>query len=86
MNNHIYSKEKFGYICVLTTSKVVRKAATTQPFIQRNIKGRGLLKIEKENPKSERKELNGVHIFKSIKIIKLDPHLFLAIFHARKEI
>ena len=53
MNNFANSKNKFGYVYVLTPSGIAEKAALTRRFLQRKMGEYEALKLEIEALKSE---------------------------------
>lgn len=53
MKNFAYSKNKFGYIYVLTASALAKKALITQHFLRRNMDEYEQLKAEIEAIKSQ---------------------------------
>jgi len=53
MNNFANSKNKFGYVYVLTPSGIAEKAALTRRFLQRKISEYEALRLEIEALKSE---------------------------------
>ena len=53
MNNFANSKNKFGYVYVLTPSGIAEKAALTRRFLQRKMSEYEALKLEIEALKSE---------------------------------
>lgn len=53
MKNFGHSKNKFGYVYVLTPSGIAEKAAITQRFLQRKMEEYEALKAEIETLKSE---------------------------------
>jgi EPS-associated MarR family transcriptional regulator len=53
MNNFANSKNKFGYVYVLTPSGIAEKAALTRRFLQRKLSEYEALKLEIEALKSE---------------------------------
>ena len=53
MNNFANSKNKFGYVYVLTPSGIAEKAALTRRFLQRKIREYEALRLEIEALKSE---------------------------------
>lgn len=53
MKNFTYSKNKFGYVYVLTPSGIAEKAAVTHRFLQRKIAEYEALKLEIEALTSE---------------------------------
>lgn len=53
MKNFAYSKNKFGYIYLLTPSGLAEKAMITQRFLQRKTDGYEILKSEIKALKSE---------------------------------
>lgn len=53
MKNFANSKNKFGYVYVLTPTGLVEKAAITHQFLQRKMKEHEALKAEIEALKSE---------------------------------
>jgi len=55
MNNFANSKNKFGYVYVLTPSGIAEKAALTRRFLQRKMSEYEVLKLEIEALKSEAK-------------------------------
>ncbi len=59
MKNFAYSKNKFGYIYVLTPSGLTEKAIITQRFLQRKMGEYEQLKAEIEALKSEVEKTGG---------------------------
>jgi len=57
MKNFAQSKNKFGYVYVLTPSGIAEKAAMTHRFLQRKIEEYEALKTEIQVLKEESKEL-----------------------------
>lgn len=53
MKNFTYSKNKFGYVYVLTPSGIAEKAVIAGRFLQRKIDEYEALRAEIEAPKSE---------------------------------
>jgi EPS-associated MarR family transcriptional regulator len=53
MKNFAHSKNKFGYIYVLTPSGIAEKSAITQRFLQRKIEEYKALKAEIQALKAE---------------------------------
>lgn len=59
MNNFAHSKNKFGYVYVLTPQGIAEKAALTARFLKRKMEEYEALKMEIEALKSEGKKTSG---------------------------
>jgi EPS-associated MarR family transcriptional regulator len=59
MKNFAYSKNKFGYIYILTPNGLTEKALITQRFLQRKMDEYEQLKVEIEALKSQAEKADG---------------------------